>query len=169
MEYESEQAQIGFMVWEDWAKEVNLRPLHVEKLLASTRLKVAGTTDLAAEAFLPEEAINTLELRNEWSPGVTVQAIFDWKTSKRSSSSPNGIYKEAKIQVCAYREMAIEMGLLDSDAWAVVVRLPKSLDDPCIDEKKLDTEWIDPERALRIAAGYMSIRDMYEFLRKEFK
>ena len=156
----ADAAQIAFMAWEDWAEQVNLEPLHVERMLGSKTLKAGGTLDCAAEA-------------NVSTPGQTMDyiraaCVFDWKSSKRSKSSPNGIYPEAKIQVSVYRAMAVEMGLVPEDAWAAVVRLPKAIDDPCINEKKLDVEWIDPDTAEQYTRGFLSIRDTWNFMKTFF-
>lgn len=156
----SENALLAFMAWEDWAQRVSLEPIHVETMLGSDLLGVGGTLDCAAHAAIPAFRDPREDL---YAP-----VVFDWKSSKRSKTSPTGIYPEAMIQVSVYREMAIEMGLVSDDAWAAVVRLPKSIDDPCINEKKLDVEWIEPERATKYARGFLSIADTWIFMKTEF-
>lgn len=102
----SDPALVAFMAWEDWAKSVNLEPIHVEKTVYSLTHKYAGTMDLLAKV-----------------DGVLT--LVDWKSGK-------SIYPEAFIQNAAYQVAAREMGLGDVRA-GLIVRLPKTLDDPAFE------------------------------------
>lgn len=150
----NENAELAFMAWEEWADKHLLEPIAVEHMLGSTRLGVGGTLDYLGHA-VP-------------APGPDVPVYFDWKSSKRSKTAPNGIYPEAKIQVSVYRELGLEMGLTGDNAWAAVVRLPKSLDDPTIASKQLDVVWISPEEATSYARGFLSILDTWTFMKGAF-
>jgi hypothetical protein len=102
----SESAQIAYEAWEDWTNSVELRPVHVEKTVYSLTHRYAGTMDLLAYVN------DTLTL-------------VDWKTGK-------SIYPEAFVQNAAYQVAVREMGLGDVRA-GLIVRLPKTLDDPAFE------------------------------------
>ncbi len=154
---ESDSALLAFMAWEDWSESVELEPTHVETSVGSETMDVAGTMDCAGYAF------------NENMDGHKTHTFFDWKSSKRSSVSPNGIYPESEIQVSVYRALGIEMGIGDERSWAAVVRLPKNEDDPCLQEKEpFDVLWISPERADYLAAGFLHIGSAFSFMKEAF-
>ena len=134
------------MAWQDWRDSIGFRPIHAEVALASESLGVGGTNDAAGE-------------------GATRTLVCDWKSSKRSKSSPNGIYYEAKVQVCVYRQMAIEMALVPEDSVACVVRLPKDLEDPVIKGKEpVDVVYIEPEEADSFVEDFRMFRAAWERL-----
>ncbi len=152
-------ALLAYMAWEDWAESVALKPTHVETRLASERLDAGGTMDCAGDACNPE------------MDGRKTHTYFDWKSSKRSKTAPNGIYPESEIQVSAYRKMGIEMGIGDDDSWAAVVRLPKNEDDPCLAKgspEPFDVLWIDPDRADYLAGGFEHISKTFSFMAEAF-
>lgn len=156
---EDQSALLAFLAWEDWKASVELEPTHVETRLASERLDVGGTMDCVGWAFNPE------------MDGKKTHTLFDWKTAARSKTAPNGIYPESEIQVCVYRAMAIEMGMLDDDSWAAVVRLPKTESDPCLalnSPEPFDVKWIDPERADYLARGFEHISKTFSFMQSAF-
>ena len=154
---ESDSALLAFMGWEDWSLSVGLEPTHVETSVGSEAMDVAGTMDCAGYAF------------NENMDGRKTHTFFDWKTSGRSQTAPNGIYPESEIQVCVYRALGIEMGIGDAESWAAVVRLPKSENDPCLKEKEpFDVLWIDPDRADYLAKGFLHIGSAYSFMKEAF-
>jgi len=151
---ENQSALLAHMAWEEWAESVQLEPTHIETMVGSTRMGGGGTLDAAGYFNHKQERMH---------------GVFDWKSSKRSQTSPNGIYPEALVQVCTYRKMAIEMGLIDDRSVAAVVRLPKNIDDPCLTENEpFDIEVIEPERADRLAEGFVLIAKMWTFWHDEF-
>ena len=153
-------ALLAYMAWEDWADSISIEPTHVETMLGSERMDVGGTMDCAG--WVNNELL---------SRPKRFHCIFDWKSSKRSQTAPNGIYPEAEIQVSVYRAMAIEMGMADDDSWAAVVRLPKNEDDPCLAKgspEPFDVNWIDPERATYLADGFLHIGKAFSFMAEAF-
>lgn len=146
----SDASALAFMAWEDWRKDQDFVPVSAETPLASVTLESGGTND-AAGTCRPSSDSNFL--------------VCDWKSSKRSKTSPNGIYFEAKVQVAVYRRMGIEMGLFPEDSMACVVRLPKSEDDPVIQEK-LPVDWVllTAEECDELARGFEHIRKTWAFL-----
>jgi hypothetical protein len=142
----SEQAALAFMAWEDWRNIQDFEPVHCEIPIASSRLEVGGTCDAAGAS----------------SNGFIV---CDWKSSKRSKSAPDGIYFEAKIQVAVYRALGIEMGLFPEDSLGCIVRLPKSIDDPVIEQKlAVDFKLIEPEECNELVRGFEHIRKTWAFM-----
>lgn len=101
-----DQAQWGFMAWEDWSKSVSLKPKFIEQIVFSKQYGYAGTMDLLAE-------VNG------------VLTLVDFKTSK-------AIYPEALLQTTAYIKAVREMGHLSPEA-GLVVRLPKNETDPAFE------------------------------------
>jgi hypothetical protein len=99
----SDKAQWAFMVFEDWAKQVDLKPILIEQTVYSRTHGYAGTMDLLAEV----EGKLT---------------VLDWKTGKR-------VYPEAHLQNAAYRHALREMGHGDA-VQGIIVRLPKDETDP---------------------------------------
>jgi hypothetical protein len=142
----SEPAIWAHMAWEDWRSRTHFEPTHAEVAVASRTLESAGTNDAAGnsnEGFL----------------------VCDWKSSKRSKSAPDGIYFEAKVQVAGYRAMGIEMGLFPSDAKACVVRLPKSEDDPVLQQKlPVDFVLLEPSACDALVEGFRAIRATWGFM-----
>jgi hypothetical protein len=88
--------------WKDWAQQVALEPLGIERVVACPRCGYAGTLDLYARV----EGVLT---------------VLDWKSGK-------AIYPEAFLQNVAYRHAAMRHGWLSTQG--LIVRLPKRLDDP---------------------------------------
>lgn len=98
-----DKAQWCFMVFEEWAKKVNLKPLLIEQQVWSAVHGYAGTMDLLAE--------------------IDGQlTVIDFKTGKR-------VYPEAHLQNAAYRVALREMGHGDATQ-GIIVRLPKDEADP---------------------------------------
>jgi len=98
-----DKAMWGYMAWQDWAKSVNLKPIHIEQQVWSGIHKSAGTMDLYAE-------VNGVE------------TVLDWKSGK-------AVYPEAHIQNAAYRMFLREMGHGDAKT-GLIVRVPKTETDP---------------------------------------
>jgi hypothetical protein len=88
--------------WKDWAAQVALEPLAIERTVACAQCGYAGTLDLYARVR-------------------GVLTILDWKSGK-------AIYPEAFLQNVAYRHAAARLGLPADQG--LIVRLPKLLDDP---------------------------------------
>ena len=102
-----DEAEWGFMAYEDKAKELELEPMHVEHVVFSRKHKYAGTLDLIAR----------IKIDNKRRVAVT-----DFKSGK-------AIYDETKMQLAAYFNAVIEMGIAAPDT-AIVIRLPKIIGDP---------------------------------------
>jgi hypothetical protein len=94
----------AFNAWISWRESVKLDPIHVERIVWSHDLGIAGTADLIAKFLFG---------------GATCVAVMDWKTS-------NNLYIEHRIQIAGYRQCAIEMGLVDESALGVILRLSKT-------------------------------------------
>jgi hypothetical protein len=103
----SDKATWAFMAFEDWARKVELLPLRSEQVIFSHKYEYAGTMDLLAW------------IMREGKRGL---ALIDFKTGK-------AIYAESYLQLSAYRQALIEMGLETADV-CVIVRLPKVETDP---------------------------------------
>ncbi len=88
--------------WKDWAAEVALEPLAIERTVACRQCGYAGTLDLYARVR-------------------GVLTVLDWKSGK-------AIYPEAFLQNVAYRHAAARLALPAEQG--LIVRLPKLLDDP---------------------------------------
>ena len=100
----SEKALWAFMAFQDWAKSVALKPVLLERTVYSLVHGFAGTLDLLAR-------IN----------GVMTEVSM--KTSK-------GIYPEFALQSCAYQTALVEMGYLPPAGGSLILRLPKTVEDP---------------------------------------
>jgi hypothetical protein len=98
-----DDAQWGFMAFQDWSNSVRLKPIFIEQTVFSLQHGYAGTMDLLAE-------VNG------------VPTLVDFKSGK-------AIYAEAYLQNIAYQAALTEMGHLTAQA-GLVVRLPKVQTDP---------------------------------------
>lgn len=101
-----DDAQWGFMAWQDWAKSVTLRPKFIEQTVFSRVHGYAGTMDLLAEVSGRE-------------------CLIDFKTGK-------AIYAEALLQNVAYQVALSEMGH-GHPVGGLIVRLPKIQSDPAFE------------------------------------
>lgn len=101
-----DDAQWGFMSWQDWANSVSLKPIFIEQTVFSKVHGFAGTMDLLAE-------VNG------------VPTLVDWKSGK-------AIYAEAYLQNIAYQVALAEMGHQRAEA-GLIVRLPKVQTDPAFE------------------------------------
>src|SRR5437879_3824708 len=88
--------------WKDWAANVKLEPLAIERTVYCLECGYAGTLDLYARV-------------------KGVPSVLDWKTGR-------AIYPEAFLQNVAYRHAARRLGMASDQG--LIVRLPKLLDDP---------------------------------------
>jgi len=88
--------------WKDWAQQVDLEPLAIERVVACATCGYAGTLDLYARVR-------------------GVLTVLDWKSGK-------AIYPEAFLQNVAYRHAATRQGW--PSVQGLIVRLPKLVDDP---------------------------------------
>jgi hypothetical protein len=103
----SEPARLAFMAFEDWARAVALKPILIERVVYSTRYGYAGTIDILARVC-----------------GVITEVSL--KTGKQ-------IYLEAHLQSAAYVTALAEMGYLSPQGGSLIIRLPKTLEDPIFD------------------------------------
>jgi len=88
--------------WKDWAQQIALEPLGIERVVACPSCGYAGTLDLYARV-------------------QGILTVLDWKSGK-------AIYPEAFLQNVAYRHAAMRHGW--PSAQGLIVRLPKRFDDP---------------------------------------
>lgn len=110
----SEPALWAVAAFEDWRRETRMKPTHSEHRLWSDELDAAGSTD----AICCELDVYVIAPKKR-----RVAAIADWKSSR-------ALWPENDLQVAAYWYMAIERGLIDKTAWALILRLPKTIKDP---------------------------------------
>jgi hypothetical protein len=99
------EAVVAFMSWEDWAREVQLRPIAAERVVYHGTYAYAGTLDLYAV------------VRGKLT-------VLDYKTGK-------AIYPESFLQNIAYRAAAAACGMPSDQG--LIVRLPKTLEDPAFE------------------------------------
>lgn len=130
----------AYMAFQDWWDECDIAPLASELFVHSDELGYAGTVDLAAEVVITEPLLRrvapkyrTAELMSHM--GQRVNCIVDMKSSK-------GIYDDMFLQLAAYitafREHSrqligtsyIDIAGGGPDLWGMIVRLPKTEDDP---------------------------------------
>jgi hypothetical protein len=129
----SERALWAFMAYEDWARSVELLPLRSEQVVFSHQHRYAGTMDLLA--WVVREGKRQL-------------ALIDFKTGK-------AVYSEAYLQLSAYRQALIEMGLETADV-CMVLRLPKIYTDPefeVVEVTDMDTHF----------KAFLSARDLWQW------
>lgn len=96
----------------EWMKQVNFKPMSVEKRVYHPTLGYSGRYDLKAEV--------------DWTEGDKVErriVIVDWKSSK-------GIYDDMLAQNLAYRAADAVTANGDKSKGGVIVRLAKTADDP---------------------------------------
>ena len=88
--------------WKDWARQVELEPIAVERTIYCEDCGYAGTMDLYARV-------------------KGIPTVLDWKSGK-------AIYPEAFLQNVAYRHAAAGLGMTSEQG--LIVRLPKHIEDP---------------------------------------
>ena len=93
----------------EWLEDRGAVPIGIETVLFSSSLRVCGGTDLICTQIRPGS--DTSDDR--------VEIVWDYKTAKQ-------IYREHKIQVTAYRDMAIELQIVGPDALAGVLLIDKT-------------------------------------------
>jgi hypothetical protein len=101
----SEASRTAVEAWKKWRESVRFTPVLMEHRWYSETHGYAGSVD----ALLAEMDIPGLGL---------IRAVTDFKTSK-------DVYLEHKLQVTAYCEAAIEMGVEQRPLHGLLVRLPK--------------------------------------------
>ena len=131
-----ETSRYGVAAWDAWRCDAGFRPAHAEKRMYSDDLDTAGTTDVICA---------TVKV-----PGLadSVPVLADWKLT-------NAIRPEAEIQVAVLRHMAIERGLLDADAWGLVMRLPK------VPDEAVEARYLDPSRCYDLVQVFRSARKIW--------
>jgi hypothetical protein len=114
-------ARWAYEAWRAWAKDVDLVPLAIERVVVDPVIGFGGTLDLYATVR-------------------GIPTVLDWKTGKT-------VYPEHLVQNVAYRHAAARNGM--ASAQGMVVRLPKYAEDPPEPEVVLvpDTVTIDHFRA----------------------
>ncbi len=145
----SEHSERAFAAWELWAEEVDFVPIAMETTVSSERMKAAGALDCFGLQDYPE-------------PGERRHATYDWKSSKRSKTAPDGIYPENLMQVSTYAQMLVELGAAPENTMACIVRLPKSEDDAVFDDEGVvDHKEVLPATRAKYAEGFAKIRDAW--------
>lgn len=139
----SEPALWAVAGFEDWRREVDLKPTHTEERLYSDDLDAAGSTDVLAAEM--DTYILAPKKRR-------ISICGDWKTSAKC-------YPEMDIQVATYRHMAIERGILPEDAWGVVLRLPKTLEDG----GKFEARLVPPSRCKVLVEVFRAARRIWQW------
>lgn len=124
----SEPALWAVAAFEDWRREVKLKPEHAELRLWSEELDAAGSTDLMA---------CEIQMHVLGPDKRCIKAVTDFKTGKK-------LYDEAQVQVAAYWYMGIERGYWDDKTWGLLLRLPKTLDDPKFEALTLQPSQLRP-------------------------
>lgn len=147
----SEQAESGFVAWDDWRKETNLVPLLIEQTVWSNKHGYAGTLDLFCEMDLPETDIDGEPTGLKGRGRV----MADWKSGK-------GIYIEARLQTAAYMEALIEMKHARRGIHGLVVRVPKVVGDP-----NVETGFITAKKSTEIFKAFLSTLDLWKYLDRE--
>jgi hypothetical protein len=128
----SDEAMSAAVAFDDFRKEVSLRPRFIEQTVFSRIHQYAGTMDLLADLNAPA-LLGVLERQGPvdrdlaaWlTARTTVTALVDLKTSK-------ALYAENSLQVAAYITALIEMGHGRPDG-GLIVRLPKLTSDPAFE------------------------------------
>lgn len=110
-------------VWKEWAASVDFTPIHIEQVVHCPECGYAGTVDFIAK-------VN----------GVVT--LGDYKTGK-------AIYPEAFLQVNAYRHAADRCGM--PTAQGVIIRLPKTVEDPKPEVMVVPNEECELPEAFRAA------------------
>jgi hypothetical protein len=128
----SEPAAMAYGHWLDWASSVDLEPLASEQVIWSHTHRYAGTLDLLAR-------VNGK------------LAVIDWKTGKY-------VYNEAHLQNAAYRAAIREMGHGDPEL-GIIVRLPKTIEDPKFEAVEADAEAPSMEVFLHTKSLWQWIED----------
>lgn len=109
----SEEAHFVFAGWEQWARDVKLMPISIERRIAHRTLGYAGKLDFLGYV---EDRL----------------AIVDWKSSK-------AIYDSHYLQGVAYCRALAEMGLPEPEA--MVCRLPKDGDSGGIEPRWVEGDY----------------------------
>jgi hypothetical protein len=136
-----DEALWAFMVWEDWRKSVDLKPLAIEQVVWSNLYEYAGTMDLLAECTLPEIG--------------RVRALLDWKTGK-------AIYGEAGLQNAGYVQALVEMKQATPPVTGVIVRLPKVDTDPEPEFKVIS--WEEIQSLFQV---FLTVKDLWHWMEGE--
>jgi hypothetical protein len=124
-------ALVAVEAWKEWAASVDFTPLCAERVVYCNepRCAYAGTLDWIAKV-----------------KGVVT--LGDYKTAK-------AVYPESYLQNVAYRHAAEQCGLRTTQG--LVLRLPKSLDDPAFEAAPV------PEIPLE---DFLAVKRAWEFKRR---
>jgi len=135
----TEEARLAVAGFHDWADEVKFNPASTEHRLYSDELKAAGTADTICCSM----EIYVLAPKKR-----QIAALGDWKRSRN-------LYPSHSVQVAVYRHMAIERGLLDEDAWAVILKLPRSPKD------KFEAKMLPPSECRPLVSVFKAAREIW--------
>jgi len=144
----SDEAQSGFVAWDDWRKSVNLVPLLIEQTVYSDKHKYAGTLDLLCEMDLPP--VDAFGYPTSLTGRGTV--MTDWKSGK-------GIYNEYHLQTAAYIEAIIEMGHAPNGTHGLIVRVPKVIGDP-----NVETGFMPSKKVRPIFKAFLATLELWSWL-----
>lgn len=152
----NEQAEWGFMAWEDWAKKANLVPKHIEQVCWSNKHGYAGTFDLLGESNIPGRRRGEKKMVDDWDNcHGRVNVMSDWKSGK-------GIYPEAKLQIAAYVEAGIEMGHVERGTCGLIVRVPKVIGDP-----DFETCFLTADELTEYFKVFLNVFELWKYLDKQ--
>lgn len=133
-----EAAIWGAMAHDDWRKSVNMVPILIEQVVWSNKYGYAGTFDIMCEMDLPG--------------GGRGRVLVDNKSGK-------AIYAEAGLQIAAYAEALIEMGHAEHPLAGLVVRVPKTIDDP-----KFETRFYSASELSGNFKTFLSTLELWKWL-----
>jgi hypothetical protein len=100
----SDRGWHAYAAYVEWRAQYELQPIAVEQVVCSREYGYAGTFDLLGQVSLK---------------GERVVALMDWKVTSK-------IHPEAHLQLAAYIQAAIEIGLVVPPVIGMVVRLPRA-------------------------------------------
>lgn len=124
------QAENCYLSWLEWEKGKDIKPICVEVMLVSEEHQFGGTPDFFGSI-----------------DGSLV--LGDYKTG--------GVYKEAYIQTCAYRQLLIENGYPPADK-IIILGIPRTED-----EKFTEVIYTEFETGWQI---FYHLRQVYDLLKK---
>lgn len=111
----SDPAMVAVLKFESWARDVGLEPIACEFQVWDEKNHWAGTADFLARL------------------GDGRLILGDWKVSNR-------LFVESNYQSGAYRQGVSAMLGLKEPLWGMIVRLPKTIDNPTIEIKERSPE-----------------------------
>lgn len=148
----------AYMAFEDWWKECEIKPIESEIFLFNDEHGYAGTTDLIAEVTINEALLKKVgpkfrSTKLVSSVGAQVVTVIDFKSGK-------GVYADHLLQLAAYIEAAKrcwDRSLSEIDAWGMIVRLPKTEDDP-----EFEVRLLHPDDVPQKFETFLAVKKIWE-------